>query len=156
MDARRRSGYDQPVTDDVFTAEEQRWLAVWDDKRQQVADGALAVDDVLEWAWKNKVLNAVNVTIQRIKRSEKPGRDPRRTDNTWITVAAERGTRKEDASPLAVQTLSFVVERLKERGHEFDVDWMASSRGVIAMHINVKALRAFMQKKGTGVFSTET
>ena len=147
MDARRRSGYDQSVTDDVFTAEEQRWLAAWDEKRQQVADGALTVDDVLEWAWKNKVLNAINVTIQRIKRSEKPGRDPRRTDNTWVTVAAERGTRKEDASPLAVQTLSHVIERLKERGHEFDVDWMASSRGVVAMHINVKSLRSFMARK---------
>lgn len=147
MDARRRSSYDQSVTDDVFTAEEQRWLAVWDDRRQQVADGALTVDDVLEWAWKNKVLNAINVTIQRIKRSEKPGRDPRRTDNTWVTVAAERGARKEDASPLAVQTLTHVIERLKARGHEFDVDWMASSRGVVAMHIHVKALRAFMHKK---------
>lgn len=135
------------MTDDVFTAEEQRWLAVWDEKRQQVANGTLTVDAVLEWAWKNKVLNAINVTIQRIKRSEKPGRDPRRTDNTWVTVAAERGSAKEDASPLAVQTLAYVVARLTERGHEFDVDWMASSRGVVAMHVNVKALRAFMIKK---------
>jgi hypothetical protein len=135
------------VTDDVFTAEEQRWLAVWDDKCAQVAAGTLSVDDLLEWSWKNKVLNAVNVTIQRIKRSEKPGRDPRRTDNTWVTVAAERGTRKEDASPLAVQALTYVTDRLTERGHDFDVDWMASSRGVIAMHVNVKGLRAYMQKK---------
>lgn len=135
------------MTDDVFTAEEQRWLAVWDEKRQQVANGTLTVDAVLEWAWKNKVLNAINVTIQRIKRSEKPGRDPRRTDNTWVTVAAERGSAKEDASPLAVQALAHVVARLTERGHEFDVDWMASSRGVVAMHVNVKALRAFMLKK---------
>jgi hypothetical protein len=135
------------VTDDGFTAEEQRWLAVWDDKRRQVTDGTLTADAVLEWAWKNKVLNAVNVTIQRIKRSERPGRDSRRTDNTWVTVAAERGARKEDASPLAVQTLTYVTDRLRERGHDFDVDWMASSRGVVAMHVNVKALRAFMLKK---------
>jgi hypothetical protein len=135
------------VTDDAFTAEERRWLAVWDDKRRQVEEGTLTSDDVLEWAWKNKVLNAINVTIQRIKRSERPGRDSRRTDNTWVTVAAERGTAKDDASPLAKQTLAFVIERLKERGHEFDVDWMASSRGVIAMHVNVKALRAYMLKK---------
>jgi hypothetical protein len=135
------------VTDDAFTAEEQRWLAVWDDKRRQVDDGTLSTDDVLEWAWKNKVLNAINVTIQRIKRSERPGRDSRRTDNTWVTVAAERGAAKDDASPLAKQTLAYVIERLKERGHDFDVDWMASSRGVIAMHVNVKALRAFMLRK---------
>ena len=139
--------YDPLVTDDAFTAEEQRWLAVWDERLRQVADGGLTAEAVHEWAWKNKVLNAINVTIQRIKHSERPGRDSRRTDNTWVTVAAERGAHKEDASPLAVQTLTYVTDRLKERGHEFDVDWMASSRGVVVMHVNVKALRAYMLRK---------
>ena len=91
--------YDQRVTDDVFTAEERRWLAVWDDKRQQVAAGTMTEDEVREWVWQNKVVNAISVTIQRIKRSQRPGRDSRRTDNTWVTVAAERERlhRREEA-----------------------------------------------------------
>ena len=83
--------YNRRVTEDAFTAEERRWLAVWDEKRQQIATGAMSAADVREWVWQNKVLNAINVTIQRIKRSHQPGRDIRRTDNTWVTVAAERG-----------------------------------------------------------------
>ena len=144
--------YDQRVTDEVFTAEERRWLAVWDEKLQQVASGAMAEDDVREWVWQNKVLNAISVTIQRIKRSERPGRDSRRNDNTWVTVAAERGTTRDDVSPLAVKTLGYVVERLVERGHEFDVDWMVTSRGLIVISINVKSLRAYMTRRS----STET
>ena len=134
--------------DDTPTAEEQRWLAVWDEKRRAVAEGRMSHADVCEWAWKNKVLNAISVTIQRIKRSDRPGRDPRRTVNTWVTVAAERGTTKEDASPLAVEALDYVVRRLEERGHAFDVDWMVTSRGVIVISVNVKELRAFMNRKG--------
>jgi hypothetical protein len=137
------------VPDEVPTAEEQRWLSVWEEKRRQVADGTLTADQVHEWAWKNKVLNAITVTIQRIKRSERPGRDPRRTDNTWVTVAAERGASKEDTSQLAIDTLNYVVGKLEARGHEFVVDWMVSSRGVIVISINVKALRAFMSRKQT-------
>lgn len=139
--------YDQRVTDEVFTAEERRWLAVWDEKLQQVASGAMAADDVREWVWQNKVLNAISVTIQRIKRSERPGRDSRRNDNTWVTVAAERGTSRDDVSSLAVKTLGYVVERLVERGHEFDVDWMVTSRGLIVISINIKALRAHMNRR---------
>lgn len=139
--------YDQPVTDEAFTAEERRWLAVWDDKRQQVASGAMSTDDVREWVWQNKVVNAISVTIQRIKRSERPGRDSRRTDNTWVTVAAERGHAKDDASPLAMHTLSYVVDRLTERGHDFDVDLMATSRGLIVISINVKGLRTYMSRR---------
>jgi hypothetical protein len=141
--------YDQPVTDDVFTAEERRWLAVWDDKRQQVAAGTMTEDDVREWVWQNKVVNAISVTIQRIKRSERPGRDSRRTDHTWVTVAAERGTTRGDVSPLAVKTLGYVVERLVERGHEFDVDWMVTSRGLIVISINVKSLRAHINRRAS-------
>lgn len=139
--------YDQRVTDDVFTAEERRWLAVWDDKRQQVAAGTMTEADVREWVWQNKVVNAISVTIQRIKRSLKPGRDARRTDNTWVTVAAERGHAREDVSPLAATTLAYVVERLTERGHEFDVDWMVTSRGLIVISVNVKSLRAYMNRR---------
>lgn len=139
--------YDQRVTDDAFTAEERRWLAVWDDKRQQVAAGTMTEADVREWVWQNKVVNAISVTIQRIKRSLKPGRDARRTDNTWVTVAAERGHAREDVSPLAATTLAYVVERLTERGHEFDVDWMVTSRGLIVISVNVKSLRAFMNRR---------
>lgn len=135
------------MTHDAFTAEERRWLEVWDDKCKQVADGTMTVDDVCAWAWKNKVLNAINVTIQRIKRSERPGRDPRRHDNTWVTVAAERGHRKEDTSPLAQQALDYVVEKLEARGHVFDVDVMATSNGVVVISVNVKALREFMNRK---------
>ncbi|HQX82469.1 MAG TPA: hypothetical protein PKW63_11970 [Vicinamibacterales bacterium] len=135
------------MTDEAFTAEERRWLAVWDDKRQQVAAGAMTTDDVREWVWQNKVVNAISVTIQRIKRSERPGRDSRRTDNTWVTVAAERGHAKDDASPLAMQTLSYVVDRLTERGHDFDVDIMATSRGLIVISINVKGLRGYMNRR---------
>jgi len=138
------------VTDEAFTAEERRWLAVWDDKRQQVATGAMRADDVREWVWQNKVVNAISVTIQRIKRSNQPGRDIRRTDNTWVTVAAERGRSKADLSPLASQTLDYVVERLTERGHTFDVDVMATSRGLIVVSINVKGLRAFMERRAAG------
>ena len=139
--------YDRRVTDDAFTAEERRWLAVWDDKLQQVAAGTMTEDDVREWVWQNKVVNAISVTIQRIKRSQKPGRDSRRTDNTWVTVAAERGQSRDDVSPLATQTLAYVVQRLVEREHEFDVDWMVTSRGLIVISINVKGLRAFMDRK---------
>lgn len=135
------------MTDEAFTAEERRWLAVWDDKLQQVAAGTMIEDDVREWVWQNKVLNAISVTIQRIKRSERPGRDSRRNDNTWVTVAAERGTTRDDVSPLAVATLGYVVERLVERGHEFDVDWMITSRGLIVISINVKGLRAHMSRR---------
>jgi hypothetical protein len=133
--------------DDTPTAEEQRWLAVWNDKRRAVAEGRLSRADVCDWVWKNKVLNAIGVTIQRIKRSDRPGRDPRRTVNTWVTVAAERGAAKEDASALAVEALNHVVRRLEERGHEFDVDWMVSSRDVIVISVNVKELRAFMNRR---------
>jgi len=135
------------MTDETYTTEERRWLEVWDDKRQQVASGAMSVDAVLEWTWKNKVLNAINVTIQRIKRSEKPGLDPRRHDNTWVTLAAERGRKKEDISPLAIQALTYVYGRLKDRGHDFDVDWMASVNGVVAISINVKSLREYMKRR---------
>lgn len=135
------------MTDAAFSAEEQRWLKAWDDKLQQLADGTMAADDVLEWTWKNKVLNAINVTLQRIKRSERPGMDPRRNDNTWVTVAAERGSRKEDASALALQALSYVYQRLKDRGHEFDVDWMATTNGVVVISINVRNLREFLNRR---------
>jgi hypothetical protein len=135
------------VNDDVPTPEEQRWLSVWADKRRQVAEGSMTPEDVHEWAWKNKVLNAIDVTIQRIKRSERPGRDPRLTDHTWVTVAAERGRTRDDTSSLAADTLNYVIRKLEARGHEFDVDWMVSSRGVIVISINVKALRAFMNRK---------
>lgn len=135
------------MADDDFTAEERRWLEVWDEKRKQVADGVMTPAEVMEWTWKNKVLNAVNVTLQRIKRSRQPGRDPRRDDNTWVTVAAERGTRNEDTSQLAVDTLAYVCRRLEERGHEFHVDWMASARGVIVISINVKSLREYLNRK---------
>ena len=137
------------MPEEVPTAEEQRWLSVWEDKRRQVADGSLTPDRLREWVWKNKVLNAITVTIQRIKRSERPGRDARRTDSTWVTVAAERGASKEDTSQLAIDTLNYVVGKLEARGHDFDVDWMVSSRGVIVISINVKALRAFMSRKGS-------
>lgn len=131
----------------MYTAEERRWLAVWDEKVRQVADGDLRADDVLEWVWKKKVLNAITVTIQRIKRSERPGLDPRRRDNTWVTVSAERVRRKEDLSPLAQQALAFVVERLTERGHDFDIDVMAASSGIVVTSINVKALRRYAGTK---------
>jgi hypothetical protein len=120
---------------------------VWDDKLKQVADGTLTAEDVMDWAWKKKVLNAINVTIQRIKRSQRPGHDPRRHDNTWVTVAAERGSRREEISPLARQTLAYVVAKLEQRGHAFDVDWMATSNGVVVVSINIKALREFMQRR---------
>jgi hypothetical protein len=120
---------------------------VWDDKLKQVADGTMTAEDVMDWAWKKKVLNAVNVTIQRIKRSQRPGHDPRRHDNTWVTVAAERGSRREEISPLARQTLAYVVAKLEQRGHAFDVDWMATSNGVVVVSINIKALREFMQRR---------
>jgi hypothetical protein len=131
------------VTDDRYTAEEQRWLEVWDDKVRQVAEGGMSADDVMQWIWKKQVLNAISVTIQRIKRSERPGLDSRRRDNTWVTVSAERVSRKEDVSPLAQQTLAFVLERLTERGHEFDVDVMASSSGLVVSSVNVKGLRRY-------------
>jgi hypothetical protein len=120
---------------------------VWDDKLKQVADGTMTAEDVRDWAWKKKVLNAINVTIQRIKRSQRPGHDPRRHDNTWVTVAAERGSRREEISPLARQTLAYVVAKLEQRGHAFDVDWMATSNGVVVVSINIKALREFMQRR---------
>jgi len=136
------------VTDDQFTTEERRWLTVWDEKVKQAADGAMSAAEVCEWVWRKKVLNAINVTIQRIKRSEQPGRDPRRNDNTWVTVAAERGRSKDDLSDLARQALVHVVERLTQRGHEFDVDQMATSSGVLVVSINVKSLRRFMNAGG--------
>jgi hypothetical protein len=135
------------VTGAAFTAEERRWLSVWDARLKDVADGTMTPEDVCDWVWKKKVLNAINVTIQRIKRSERPGRDPRRDDNTWVTVAAERGSAKEDVSPLAVQALDYVARKLRERGHVFDIDWMPTSSGVVAISINVKALRDFMNRK---------
>jgi hypothetical protein len=135
------------VTDSAFTAEETRWLKTWDDKRAQVQSGDMTPEDLSEWAWKDKVLNAVNVTLQRMKRSERPGIDSRRSDNTWVTVAAERGWRKEDLSALAFQTLAVVYQRLKDRGHEFDVDWMASANGVVVVSVNVKNLRDFLQRR---------
>ena len=146
--------YDQRVTDDVFTAEERRWLAVWDDKLQQVDAGTMTEDEVREWVWQNKVVNAISVTIQRIKRSQRPGRDSRRTDNTWVTIAAERGTTRDDVSPLATHTLAYVVQRLVEREHEFDVDWMVTSRGLIVISINVKGLRAFMNRRSSADTAT--
>jgi len=135
------------VTDEAFTAEERRWLAVWDEKRQQIATGAMNAEEVREWVWQNKVLNAINVTIQRIKRSHQPGRDVRRTDNTWVTVAAERGNSRDELSPLAMQTLDYVAERLTERDHTFDIDVMATSRGLIVVSINIKNLRAYMARR---------
>jgi hypothetical protein len=39
------------------------------------------------------------------------------------------------------------VDRLTERGHDFDVDIMATSRGLIVISINVKGLRAYMNRK---------
>ncbi len=134
------------MTDHAYTSEERRWLAAWDDKLAELAAGTMAEDDVLEWVWKKKVLNAINVTIQRIKRSERPGHDPKRYDHTWVTVAAERGRQKEDASPLAQKALAHVVAKLEERGHVFDVDWMATSNGVVVISVNVKALREFMNR----------
>ncbi len=107
----------------------------------------MRVDDVREWVWQNKVVNAISVTIQRIKRSNQPGRDSRRTDNTWVTVAAERGSTKEDVSPLAMETLAYVVERLTERSHSFDVDIMVTSRGLVVISVNVKGLRAYMERR---------
>jgi hypothetical protein len=135
------------VTDEKFTTEERRWLAVWEEKLKQVADGTMTADDVMDWAWKKKVLNAINVTVQRIKRSERPGHDPRRHDNTWVTVAAERGRQKDDLSLLAQKTVEYVVRKLEKRGHAFDVDWMATSSGVVVVSINVKALREFMHRR---------
>lgn len=120
---------------------------MWDDKRQQVESGAITGPDVREWVWQNKVLNAISVTIQRIKRSQRPGRDLRRTDNTWVTIAAERGQSRDEVSQLATETLAYVVQRLVEREHEFDVDWMVTSRGLIVISINVKGLRAYMNKR---------
>jgi hypothetical protein len=137
------------VHDDTPTPEEQRWLATWAEKQQAVADGRMSREEVCEWVWKNKVQNAISVTIQRIKRSQRPGHDARRAANTWVTVAAERGTAKDHTSDLAVAALNYAVERLRERGHEFDVDWMVTSRGVIVISINVKDLRAFMNRKAS-------
>jgi len=135
------------MTDETYTTEERRWLEVWDDKREKVSTGAMTVEEVLDWTWKNKVLNAINVTIQRIKRSHKPGLDPRRHDNTWVTLAAERGQKREDISALAIQALAHVYRRLKERGHDFDVDWMASVNGVVVISVNVKSLREYMKRR---------
>lgn len=135
------------MTDDGFTAEERRWLKTWSEKKEKVEAGEMTASDLCDWVWRDKVLNAVNVTIQRIKRSERPGMDPRRRDNTWVTLAAEIGTRKEDMSVLALQALSVVFERLKARGHEFDVDWMPTARGVIVLSVNIKELRTFMERR---------
>jgi hypothetical protein len=135
------------VTDAEYTAEERRWLEVWDDKRAQVEAGTMTPTEVHEWTWRNKVLNAINVTIQRIKRSEKPGHDPRRQDSTWVTMAAERGRKKEDMSPLAVDTLAYVYRKLRDRGHDFDLDWMTTANGVVVLSINIKELREFMNRK---------
>jgi hypothetical protein len=135
------------VTDQGFTGEERRWLKTWDDKLRQVGAGEMTEDDLCTWVWRNKVLNAINVTLQRMKRSERPGIDTRREDSTWVTVAAERGHKKEDLSPLAFRALAYVYARLRERGHDFDVDWMASANGVVVVSINVKALRAFQERK---------
>jgi hypothetical protein len=135
------------VTDDGFTAEERRWLRTWGEKTEQVAAGDLTAAEVCEWVWRDKVLNAINVTIQRIKRSEQPGMDPRRRDNTWVTLAAERGTRKEDISVLALQALTFVFQRLKSRGHDFDVDWMPTAHGVVVLSVNIRELREFMERR---------
>jgi len=137
------------VTDSAYTSEERRWLAVWDDKLAQLAAGTMTEDDVLDWVWKKKVLNAINVTIQRIKRSERPGRDPKRYDHTWVTVAAERGKQKEDASPLAQRALAHVIRKLEDRGHQFDVDWMATSSGVVVISVNIKSLREFMNRRNS-------
>jgi hypothetical protein len=135
------------VPDKAYTAEERRWLRGWNERRQQVADGTMTAEALFEWAWKDKVLNAINVTIQRIKRSERPGMDPRRNDSTWVTVVAEPGRKKEDLSVLGVQAFAYVFQRLKERDHEFDVDWMATANGVVVLSVNVKALRAFMERR---------
>jgi hypothetical protein len=142
-----RRAAEHTVHDEAPTAQEEKWLATWDEKRRAVAEGRLSPENVCEWVWKNKVLNAISVTIQRIKRSERPGRDARRSANTWVTVAAERGRSQNETSPLAKTALDYVVKRLTERGHAFDVDWMVSSRGVIVISINVKELRAFMNRK---------
>ena len=136
------------MTDEVFTAEERRWLRTWEEKTQRVAGGEMTPEQLFEWAWRDKVLNAINVTIQRIKRSERqPGMDARRRDNTWVTLAAERGARKEDLSVLALRTFVHVYERLKDRGHDFDVDWMPTSNGVVVLSVNVKSLREFMARR---------
>ena len=58
-----------------------------------------------------------------------------------------RGWRKEDLSPVAFQALAYVYQRLKDRGHEFDVDWMSSVNGVVSVSINVKNLREFQQRR---------
>ncbi len=93
-------------TDDGFTKEERKWLAVWDERLQAVADGRMTPEDVYAATWREKVLNAINVTRQRIKRAEQPGRDPRREDSTWVTVVAERARTKEDLSLLAFRTFA--------------------------------------------------
>ena len=134
------------MTELVPTAEEQRWLDVWGAKHAQADAGEMTADDVYAWVWKNKVLNAINVTIQRIKRSMRPGRDPKRQDNTWVTVAAERGAKKEDMSPLGIGALKYVTERLDERGHVYDVDWMATSSGVVVISVNIKGLSSWRRK----------
>lgn len=149
------------MTDEGFTAEEQRWLGTWDDKTARIASGEMTPEALCDWAWRDKVLNAINVTIQRIKRSERQaGMDARRRDNTWVTIAAERGTRKEDLSPLALRTFAHVYERLRERGHDFDVDWMATSSGVVVISVNVKELRTFMANRAadrpSGTAATDT
>ena len=135
------------MTDGEYSAEETRWLKTWDEKLGQLQGGELTPEGLCEWAWKDKVLNAVNVTLQRMKRSERPGIDARKNDNTWVTVAAERGWRKEDLSPVAFQALAYVYQRLKDRGHDFDVDWMSSVNGVVSVSINVKNLREFQQRR---------
>jgi len=134
-------------TDEQFSRDERRWLAVWDERLQAVAEGRMTHEDVYAATWRDKVLNAINVTLQRIRRAEQPGRDPRRDDSTWVTVAAERGQRKEELSPLAFGTFVYVFERLRERGHDFHVDWMASANGVIVISIHIRSLRNFQRPR---------
>lgn len=130
-------------TDDEFTNEERKWLSVWDERIQAVAEGRMTPDEVYAATWRDKVLNAINVTRQRLKRANQPGRDPRRQDSTWVTIAAERARKKEDLSLLAFNTFAYVFQKLKERGHDFDVDWMATASGVAVISINIKSLKDY-------------
>ena len=133
--------------DDQYSRDERKWLAVWDARLQAVADGTMTADEVYAATWREKVLNAISVTIQRMKRAEQPGRDSRRDDSTWVTLVAERGHKKEDLSLLAFNTFAYVFQKLKERGHDFHVDWMATSSGVVVISIHVKSLRQFQQER---------
>jgi hypothetical protein len=143
----RLGEHDRMANDGEYSRDEQKWLAVWDARVQAVADGQMTPEDVYVATWREKVLNAISVTLQRMKRAEQPGRDSRRDDSTWVTVVAERGRRKEDLSFLAFNTFAYVFQKLKERGHDFHVDWMATANGVIVISIHVRSLGQFLQQR---------